>query len=80
MSQKFVNFLPDSFDSEWEGIRDEKGWDHAFYYLVNQYLDEYSFEYPKTADSVEKMIYGSKYEDYLFKLLDDKYGKHSVEW
>ena len=78
--QKFVNFLPDSFVSEWEGIRDEKGWDRAFYYLVHQYLDEYSFEYPKTADSVEKMIYDSKYEDYLFKLLDDKYGKHSIEW
>ena len=39
-----------------------------------------SIEYTKTADSVEKMIGNSRYEDYFFKLLDDKYGKHSIEW
>jgi hypothetical protein len=82
----FVGFLPENLPRVIEdGVnKTNQGVDSIFYFLLGQYISEFSRYYfsedeKRGADFLQKLI-NDKYEDYFFGEIDVKYGPHVIEW
>ena len=58
-----------------------EGYDSAFFFLIGTFIYKFGKKFgPKKADILEDLTNNDDYEEYFFDKLDEKYGKHVIEW
>ena len=57
------------------------GYDSVFYLIIGSLIEKYGDRYGmEKANKLEDLVNDDNFEDFFFKLIDDRYGKGTIEW
>lgn len=76
----FVDFLPKNFPN----LINKDDIENSFYLLIGEKIGAFSEYYEENSEKITNLLSNSinsdKYEDYFFTKIEEKYGKHTIEW